>query len=156
MWLAERPRDLKLTVPIAEPDAQPIPVPVEQAMVACGVYVDGMRLPGAYTHSDAQAKVREIQQTGQGAFVWIGLHEPDERQMHDVANVYGLHPLAAEDAVSAHQRPKLERYDETLLLGPENRQLRSARFGGLSPGDRRDRRDHDLRRQGFRGHRPAR
>ncbi|GFG75070.1 magnesium transport protein CorA [Mycobacterium botniense] len=90
--------------------------PVTQVMVDCGVYVDGMRLPGTYTHADALAKAREIQQAGQMAFVWIGLHEPNERQMHDVAEVFGLHPLAAEDAVQAHQRPKLERYDETLFL----------------------------------------
>ncbi|HYB36137.1 MAG TPA: magnesium/cobalt transporter CorA [Mycobacterium sp.] len=101
---------------IAEPDAQSAPVPVAQAMVDCGVYVDGMRLPGTYTHADALAKVREFKQTGQDAFVWIGLHEPDERQMRDVADVFRLHPLAAEDAVSAYQRPKLEVYDETLFL----------------------------------------
>ena len=49
-------------------------------------------------------------------FVWIGLHEPDEHQMQVVADVFGLHPLAVEDAVHAHQRPKLERYDDTLFL----------------------------------------
>jgi magnesium transporter len=100
----------------AEPGPQPVPVPVTHAMVDCGVYVDGTRLPGAYTHADALAKVREIKQTGQDAFVWIGLHEPDERQMQEVAEVFGLHPLTVEDAVHAHQRPKLERYDETLFL----------------------------------------
>jgi magnesium transporter len=85
-------------------------------MVDCGVYVDGVRLPGAYTHGDAVAKVQEIRQTVQDAFVWIGLHEPDEHQMHDLAEVFGLHPLAIEDAVHAHQRPKLERYDDNLFL----------------------------------------
>ncbi|EID10929.1 putative magnesium and cobalt transport transmembrane protein [Mycobacterium xenopi RIVM700367] len=100
----------------AEPNSQPSPVPVANAMVDCGVYVDGARLPGVYTHADALAKVRELEQTGQEAFAWVGLHEPDEHQMQDVADVFGLHPLAAEDAVVAHQRPKLERYDETLFL----------------------------------------
>lgn len=90
--------------------------PLSRALVDCGVYVDGVRLPGVYTAADAQAKVRELTETGQDAFVWIGLHEPDENQMQDVAEVFGLHPLAAEDAVHAHQRPKLERYDETLFL----------------------------------------
>lgn len=85
-------------------------------MVDCGVYVDGVRLAGTYTHAEALAKVHEVEQTGQTAFAWIGLHEPDERQMQDVADVFGIHPLAAEDAVHAHQRPKLERYDETLFL----------------------------------------
>jgi magnesium transporter len=85
-------------------------------MVDCGVYVEGVRLPGAYTHGEARAKVQEIRQTGQEAFVWIGLHEPDAHQMQDVAEVFGLHPLATEDAVLAHQRPKLERYDDNLFL----------------------------------------
>jgi len=78
--------------------------------------VNGQRQPGKYTYAQALTTVREIRQTGQGAFVWIGLHEPDESHMQDVADVFGLHPLAVEDAVHAHQRPKLERYDDTLFL----------------------------------------
>ncbi|ORV99075.1 magnesium/cobalt transporter CorA [Mycobacterium kyorinense] len=101
---------------VAEPETPPAQSPIERVMVDCGVYVDGKRLPGVYTPADALAKVREVEQAGQEAFVWIGLHEPDESQMKDVADVFGLHPLAAEDAVHAHQRPKLERYDETLFL----------------------------------------
>ena len=80
-------------------------------MVDCGVYGDGTRLPGKYTHAAALNKVREIEAEGRNAFVWIGLHEPDEHQMQAVADVFCLHPLAVEDAVHAHQRPKLERYD---------------------------------------------
>ena len=53
---------------------------------------------------------------GQRSWVWVGLHEPDEHQMQSVADVFGLHELAVEDAVNAHQRPKLERYDNTLFL----------------------------------------
>jgi magnesium transporter len=100
----------------AGPDAATIHVPVARAMVDCGVYADGRRLPGKYTHSAALAKVRELQADGASAFVWIGLHEPDEHQMQAVADVFCLHPLAVEDAVHAHQRPKLERYDDTLFL----------------------------------------
>ena len=98
------------------PDTRSVSTPVTQAMVDCGVYVNGVRQHGTYTHADALSKAREVEQTGQDAFVWIGLHEPDEHQMQDVAEVFGLHALAAEDAVHAHQRPKLERYDETLFL----------------------------------------
>src|SRR5262249_26078030 len=106
--------------PVAKPrvyeqHVHPAPKATE-VLVDCGVYVDGNRLPGKYSHADAVAKVRELEQFGQEAFVWIGLHEPDEVQMQEVANVFGLHPLAVEDAVHAHQRPKLERYDETLVL----------------------------------------
>ncbi len=85
-------------------------------MVDCGVYCDGTRLPGKYTHAAALAKVHEIESEGGEAFVWVGLHEPDEHQMTAVADVFGLHELAVEDAVHAHQRPKLERYDKTLFL----------------------------------------
>ena len=98
------------------PDARSIHVPVARAMVDCGVYADGRRLPGKYTHAAALNKVRELQKEGTEAFVWIGLHEPDEHQMQAVADVFGLHELAVEDAVHAHQRPKLERYDKTLFM----------------------------------------
>ena len=85
-------------------------------MVDCGIYCDGKRLPGKYTHAAALNKVHELEREGKDAFVWIGLHEPDEHQMQAVADVFCLHELAVEDAVHAHQRPKLERYDKTLFL----------------------------------------
>ena len=93
-----------------------IPIPVARATIDCGVYVDGSRLPGRFTHSEAAATVRDLEARGEKAFAWVGLHEPDEQQMAAVAQVFGLHELAAEDAVHAHQRPKLERYDDTLFL----------------------------------------
>lgn len=101
---------------LARPEPSRIPVPVARATVDCGVYSEGRRLPGKYTHAAAMARVREIQQQGGQGFVWVGLHEPDEHQMHTVGEVFGLHELAVEDAVQAHQRPKLERYDDTLFL----------------------------------------
>ena len=97
-------------------DANSIHVPVARATVDCGIYCEGSRLAGKYTHGAAQDKVQELRGEGRDAFVWFGLHEPDERQMQAVADEYGLHPLAVEDAVHAHQRPKLERYDNTLFL----------------------------------------
>ncbi|MCP9270891.1 magnesium/cobalt transporter CorA [Mycolicibacterium arenosum] len=99
-----------------DPDAHSIHVPVARAMVDCAVYSEGVRLPGKYTHGAALEKVHQLEQTGVPAYVWIGLHEPDEHQMQAVADVFGLHELAVEDAVHAHQRPKLERYDDTLFL----------------------------------------
>ncbi|MFD4367877.1 magnesium/cobalt transporter CorA [Rhodococcus sp. NPDC058521] len=88
------------------------PIPAVRAIVDCAVYVDGRRLPGKYTHESALAEVRE---RGEG-FVWLGLLAPDEDQMARVASTYGLHELMVEDAVHAHQRPKLERYDEVVFL----------------------------------------
>jgi magnesium transporter len=112
------PSLLRPAVRAAKPvtDAKSIHVPVARAMVDCGVYCDGERLPGKYTHAAALDKVRELERANKKAFVWIGLHEPDHHQMQAVADVFGLHELAVEDAVHAHQRPKLERYDKTLFL----------------------------------------
>ncbi len=104
------------TKPVTPSEIKRVPIPVAHAMVDCAVYVDGSRLPGRFTHAAAVDKVRDLEALGQKAFVWIGLHEPDEHQMQSVAEAFGLHQLAVEDAVHAHQRPKLERYDNTLFL----------------------------------------
>lgn len=90
--------------------------PTPRVLVDCGVYADGERIPGEFTPAGARAKVREIEASGREAFVWVGLHEPGEAQMQGVAATFQLHPLSVEDAVQAHQRPKLERYDDTLFL----------------------------------------
>jgi len=52
----------------------------------------------------------------QGGFVWLGLFEPTEEELTAIGDRYGLHPLAVEDAVYAHQRPKLEHYDDALFM----------------------------------------
>lgn len=91
-------------------------VPVARAVVDCGVYCEGERMPGRFTHASAVQRAHELAGQGRTAFVWIGLHEPDDHQMQTVADVFGLHQLAVEDAVHAHQRPKVERYDDTLFL----------------------------------------
>jgi len=49
-------------------------------------------------------------------FVWIGLHEPTHDELRLVEEEFGLHPLAVEDAVKAHQRPKLERYGDSMFV----------------------------------------
>jgi magnesium transporter len=51
-----------------------------------------------------------------GKFVWIGLHEPTEEEFDSLRREFDLHPLAVEDAIHAHQRPKLEVYDEMVFL----------------------------------------
>ncbi|MGW2833056.1 magnesium and cobalt transport protein CorA [Streptomyces sp. NPDC001286] len=82
------------------------------AVVDCAVYRDGARVqtPQPLTPHEAMRSVRR-----DGGFVWIGLHEPTESEFSGVASEFGLHPLAVEDAVQAHQRPKLERYDDSLF-----------------------------------------
>ncbi|WP_369034894.1 MULTISPECIES: magnesium and cobalt transport protein CorA [Streptomyces] len=85
------------------------------AVVDCAVYRDGARVDNPSTAKtptphEAMRKVRR-----DGGFVWIGLHEPTEAEFSGIASEFGLHPLAVEDAIQAHQRPKLERYDDTLF-----------------------------------------
>jgi magnesium transporter len=51
-----------------------------------------------------------------GSFVWIGLDEPTPQEFDSIQREFALHPLAVEDATEAHQRPKLEIYDDMVLL----------------------------------------
>ena len=51
-----------------------------------------------------------------GDFVWMGLHEPDAEEMRRVAKMFHLHPLAVDDSVTNHQRPKVEPYDDMLFV----------------------------------------
>jgi magnesium transporter len=81
-------------------------------IVNCAVYEDGKRLDEALPLPQAYERACS---TPQG-FVWIGLHEPTFDEFQEVEEVLGLHPLAVEDAVHAHQRPKIERYDDTLFV----------------------------------------
>ncbi|WP_340558231.1 magnesium and cobalt transport protein CorA [Streptomyces sp. GSL17-111] len=86
------------------------------AVVDCAVYRDGRRSPERPAPDEALAAVREgVRPDGSRGFVWIGLHEPTEEEFAGIARAFGLHPLAVEDAVHAHQRPKLERYDDSLF-----------------------------------------
>ena len=82
-------------------------------IVDSAVYRDGTRVPVDCDVADL-ASVRE--RCGPGDFVWVGLHEPDAHELTEVAGAFSLHHLAVEDAVNAHQRPKLERYEDNLFL----------------------------------------
>ncbi|MEV8451830.1 magnesium/cobalt transporter CorA [Streptomyces sp. NPDC052095] len=80
-------------------------------IVDCAIYRDGRRTDGPADLSEALAEARA---TGD-AFLWIGLHEPTEKEFSLVSSAFKLHPLAVEDALGAHQRPKLEVYDDSLF-----------------------------------------
>ena len=98
---------------LARATAAPV-VPVRDrsaTLIDCGVYVDGIRRTGRCDPS----VIDEVRLTGDG-FVWLGLHDPDETELAELAQRYDLHPLAVEDALYAeHQRPKLDRYEDTLF-----------------------------------------
>ncbi|MGY1814280.1 magnesium/cobalt transporter CorA [Blastococcus sp. SYSU D00820] len=111
---ADSPPDLHVPTRRPRPAGAPRAVPTRPAgtgaVVDCAVYVQGRR--------QAPVAPREALQAAeeQGGFVWLGLYEPTEAELDDIAERYGLHPLAVEDAVFAHQRPKLEHYDDDLFM----------------------------------------
>jgi magnesium transporter len=81
-----------------------------------------------YVNGERTADFRSLEETYQllrerGGMAWIGLYRPDQEQMLSVAREFGLHHLAVEDAVTAHQRLKLERHGTTLFTV-----LRPARY----------------------------
>lgn len=86
--------------------------PVENSIIDSAVYLAGRR-----THSPPTlADTFELLTEQSGAMAWIGLYRPAEAQLLSAAEQFGLHELAVEDAIVAHQRPKLERYGETLFV----------------------------------------
>jgi magnesium transporter len=80
-------------------------------IVDCAIYVEGGRVPGEHATDSVLATARAL-----GGFVWLGLHEPTEGEFEDVAVAFDLHPLAVEDAIHAHQRPKIERYGDSEFV----------------------------------------
>ncbi len=108
------PPDLQLPTtrprPAGAPRTTPSRAPGQDAVVDCAVYVDGRRQAPVEPGEALSAAV------DRGGFVWLGLYEPTEAELTSIAERYGLHPLAVEDAVYAHQRPKLERYDDDLFM----------------------------------------
>ena len=55
--------------------------------------------------------------------IWVGLHHPDESLLRKVQHEFGLHDLAIEDALKAHQRPKIETYGSSLFVVVKTAQL---------------------------------
>jgi magnesium transporter len=86
--------------------------PVEESMVDAGVYVGGVRVDSPKTVVETAQLLRSTPD----ALAWIGLFRPTDAQFRPVAEEFGLHELAVEDAIVAHQRPKLERYGDTLFV----------------------------------------
>ncbi|MFF2998877.1 magnesium and cobalt transport protein CorA [Streptomyces sp. NPDC057950] len=92
--------------------SHPARSPLGSAVVNCVIYLDGVRQEAASGMEESVARVRKH---GGRGFVWLGLHEPTETEFTRVADLFGLHPLAVEDAVHAHQRPKVEQYGDILF-----------------------------------------
>ena len=85
-------------------------------VVACAAYGEGKKLGEVpFDHCGDWCKDNQ--------FVWIGLYEPSEELMKVVQEQFGFHDLAVEDAHNAHQRPKLEVYDNSLFVVLRTAQL---------------------------------
>jgi magnesium transporter len=82
------------------------------------VYVEGCRTADPSSLDETFELLRERK-----GMAWIGLYRPDPDEVRAVAREFELHSLAVEDAITAHQRPKLERYDTALFIV-----LRPARY----------------------------
>ncbi|MBO9523039.1 MAG: magnesium/cobalt transporter CorA [Nocardioidaceae bacterium] len=89
------------------------------SLVDSAVYLDGDRIESPTTLADTYQALHQHED----AIAWIGLYRPDQHELASLASEFDLHELAVEDAIVAHQRPKLERYDDTLFVV-----LRAARY----------------------------
>jgi magnesium transporter len=98
---------------VARPDRRP------SRIVDSAIYVDGKRVASPATLPETFQGLRDHAD----GMAWIGLYRPEEHEVQALASEFQLHPLAVEDAIHAHQRPKIERYDDTLFVV-----LRPARY----------------------------
>ncbi|MDJ0462600.1 magnesium and cobalt transport protein CorA [Streptomyces sp. H27-C3] len=109
----------------ARPPARPAAASTDPAqqnrasVVHAALYRYGRRVS---TPDSLAETFRQLREDPDG-MAWIGLHRPTEAEILTLADEFDLHPLAVEDAMEAHQRPKLERYGETLFVV-----LRAARY----------------------------
>ncbi|MCX4783070.1 magnesium and cobalt transport protein CorA [Streptomyces sp. NBC_01264] len=126
---AKRPGWRRPATPAPAPPAAPprapkpapsAPTPADhRSVIDSAVYRDGLRVASPTTLADTFRRLREEPD----GMAWIGLHRPTESELHSLAAEFNLHPLSIEDALEAHQRPKLERYGDTLFVV-----LRAARY----------------------------
>src|SRR5918912_2761140 len=82
------------------------------------IYVDGHRASEPCSLRETYEALRK-----ERGVAWIGLYRPTEEEFASVAEEFDLHELAVEDAISAHQRPKIERYGDSVFVV-----LKSARY----------------------------
>ncbi len=92
------------------------------SVVAAYIYKDGVRTREVRLDRDGALETKP------GEFVWIGLYEPSQAEMDRLGKRFKLHPLAIEDALNAHQRPKVEVYGRELFVVARTAQLVDAQI----------------------------
>jgi magnesium transporter len=111
--LTRRPR---AAVPARLPDRPTVvPATVDRPsrVVDNAVYAGGRRIATPVTPAESHEWLTE---GFDDRMVWLGLYRPDPGELGELAEQYGLPDLAVEDAIQAHQRPKFERYGDTLFV----------------------------------------
>ncbi|MEV6201413.1 magnesium and cobalt transport protein CorA [Streptomyces sp. NPDC051771] len=101
------------------PPVAPEPSAEGPSVIQATLYREGRKVSSPATLAETYRQLREHPD----GMAWIGLHRPTEEELHSLAAEFDLHELAVEDALEAHQRPKLERYGDTLFVV-----LRAARY----------------------------
>ncbi|MCU1482756.1 MAG: transporter [Subtercola sp.] len=96
----------------APDDTEPEPYEPHTSMVDNAIYRAGKRILSPDGPAEAIAALNKTP----GGMAWIGLYRPSADELLEMENDFDLHPLAIEDAVGAHQRPKLERYAEVFFV----------------------------------------
>ena len=109
----------RLPEPIAPEPTDVVPQAPRSSLVNSAIYSRGQRVRSLTTLEETYAALDEADD----GFAWIGLYRPESDELMSLAAQFGLHDLAVEDAITAHQRPKLERYGKTLFVV-----LRAARY----------------------------
>src|SRR5262245_9704715 len=96
--------------------------PRPDQVVGCVAYAGGKRI--------VKVDIEDISEIlrFEGQFVWIGLYEPSEQLLRKIQEEFDLHELAVEDALAAHQRPKLEEYGESLFVVLRTAQLQAKKI----------------------------
>lgn len=105
------PRSRQAAPVIEEPRTEPR-VRTRDTLVDTAVYADGRRVASPTSLAETY---RSLHDTPNGV-AWIGLYRPSAEELYSLAREFDLHELAVEDAISAHQRPKIERYDDVLFV----------------------------------------
>ena len=95
---------------VLQPEAEQ--TPGRRSMVDSAIYANGVRVASPTTLAETYSALDRTP----GGVAWIGLYRPTEQELVSLSEEFNLHPLAIEDAIVAHQRPKLERYDTVLFV----------------------------------------
>ncbi|WP_158862663.1 magnesium and cobalt transport protein CorA [Leifsonia sp. AG29] len=112
MPFVSRARRVEPPSPRQAPAKADRPAGQRKSMVDSAIYAGGVRVASPTTLAETY---RALDATP-GGMAWIGLYRPSEQELMSLADEFSLHPLSIEDAIVAHQRPKLERYDTVLFV----------------------------------------